>query len=102
MLMNEHSASAAEMLAAFASEYKLATLVGTKTAGRLVATGAFKVGFGYRIALPVAKYYTWHGTDMEGRGVEPDVGIGVSAVDLRLGPDHQLLAASRVLTTDSQ
>ncbi len=33
------------MVAAFASEYKLATLVGTKTAGRMVATGAFKVGF---------------------------------------------------------
>src|SRR5262249_17927468 len=35
MLVNEHSASAAEMVAAFASEYGLATLVGTKTAGRL-------------------------------------------------------------------
>ena len=54
MLVNEHSASAAEMVAAFASEYQLATLVGTKTAGRLVATSAFKVGFGYRVVMPVA------------------------------------------------
>ena len=97
MLVNEHSASAAEMVAAFASEYKLATLVGTKTAGRLVATGMFKVGFGYRLALPVAKYYTWHGTDMEGRGVEPDVPVAAEAEALRLGSDPQL--AEAVLAT---
>ena len=73
MLVNEHSASAAEMVAAFASEYSLATLVGTTTAGRLVATSAFKVGFGYRVALPVGAYYTWKGSSLEGRGVQPDV-----------------------------
>ena len=48
LLVNEHSASAAEMVAAFASGYRLATLVGVKTPGRLVATSAFKVGFGCR------------------------------------------------------
>jgi hypothetical protein len=66
MLVNEHSASAAEMVAAFASEYRLATLVGTTTAGQLVATSAFKVGFGYRVVMPVATYFTWHGTNLEG------------------------------------
>ncbi|MCC6178182.1 MAG: hypothetical protein IT305_23000 [Chloroflexi bacterium] len=93
MVVNEHSASAAEMVAAFASEYKLATLVGTKTAGRLVATGAFKVGFGYRVALPVAKYYTWHGTDMEGRGVEPDMSVAADVDLLQRGDDGQLVQA---------
>lgn len=97
MLVNEHSASAAEMVAAFASEYKLATLVGTKTAGRLVATGISKVGFGYRVALPVAKYYTWHGTDMEGKGVEPDVAIATVAECLGKGIDRQLEEAALVV-----
>lgn len=69
LLVSEHSASAAEMVAAFASEYRLATLVGVKTPGRLVATSAFKVGCGYRVALPVAAYYTWKGRRLEGRGV---------------------------------
>jgi C-terminal processing protease CtpA/Prc len=99
MLVNEHSASAAEMVAAFASEYRLATLVGTKTAGRLVATGVFKVGFGYRLALPVAKYYTWHGTDMEGRGVEPDVLVAADAEGLRGGDDRQLSDALLATTS---
>jgi len=40
VLINEHSASAAEVVAAFASEYRLAVLVGVKTAGRLVAISA--------------------------------------------------------------
>ncbi len=97
MLVNKHSSSAAEMVAAFASEYKLATLVGAKTAGRLVATGAFKVGFGYRIVLPVAKYYTWHGADMEGRGVEPTTKEAQDHNRLRCGLDSQLLAAMKAV-----
>lgn len=90
MLVNEHSASAAEMVAAFASEYGLATLVGTKTAGRLVATSAFKVGFGYRFVMPVAQYFTWKGTNLEGRGQAPHVEVNFSADASRQGTDVQL------------
>jgi C-terminal processing protease CtpA/Prc len=93
LLVNEHSASAAEMVAAFASEYRLATLVGTATAGRLVATSAFKVGFGYRVVLPVAAYYTWQGTNLEGRGVVPDVEEPVSTDALLSARDNQLARA---------
>lgn len=93
LLVNEHSASAAEMVAAFASEYRLATLVGTRTAGRLVATSAFKVGFGYRLVLPVAAYYTWHGNNLEGRGIAADVSVPVSTDALREGRDTQLMRA---------
>jgi carboxyl-terminal processing protease len=90
LLVNEHSASAAEMVAAFASEYSVATLVGTKTAGRLVATTAFKVGHGYRVALPVAAYFTWKGTNIEGRGVVPDIAVPMDVEGLWNGKDNQL------------
>lgn len=90
LLVNEHSASAAEMVAAFASESGLATVVGTKTPGRLVATSGFKVGFGYRVALPVAAYYTWNGTNLEGKGVMPDVEEPLSAEAIGRGEDNQL------------
>lgn len=89
-LVNEHSASAAEMIAGFASEYGLATLVGTKTAGRLVATSAFKVGYGYRIAIPVAAYYTWQGRNLEGAGVTPDLEAPFSVEAVWQGRDPQL------------
>lgn len=90
MLVNEHSASAAEMVAAFASEYGLATVVGTKTPGRVVATSAFKVGLGYRVVLPVAAYFTWQGTNLEGRGVTPDIEEPISPEALWNGKDNQL------------
>jgi C-terminal processing protease CtpA/Prc len=96
VLVNEHAASAAEMVAAFASEYGLATLVGTKTPGRLVATSAFKVGQGYRVALPVAAYHTWKGTNLEGRGVTPDVDEPLDVEALWNGVDTQLSAALKI------
>ncbi len=98
LLVNEHSASAAEMVAGFASDYGLATLVGVKTAGRLVATSAFKVGFGYRIAIPVAAYYTWHGQNLEGQGVTPHVEEPLSPQGLWNGHDNQLERALECLT----
>jgi C-terminal processing protease CtpA/Prc len=95
ILINEHSASAAEMVAAFASEYGLATLVGVKTAGRLVAASSFKVGFGYRVALPVAAYFSWQGNSLEGRGVLPDIEERLSPEALWHGEDNQLERAQR-------
>ena len=71
----------------------MATLVGTRIAGRLVAMSAFKVGFGYRVALPVGVYYTWRGTNLEGRGVEPHVTEPISPNALWAGEDNQLARA---------
>ena len=102
MLVNEHSASAAEMVAAFASEYELATLVGTKTAGRLVATSAFKVGFGYRVVMPVATYYTWRGANLEGRGLEPMIDEPFSFEASIQGRDNQLERAKHIVRDREQ
>ena len=44
MLVNEHTTGAAEMLAQFAKENQLATLVGEKTPGRLVSRTGNKLG----------------------------------------------------------
>src|SRR6202171_5063377 len=96
LLVNEHSASSCEMVAAFASENKLATIVGTKTPGRLLGGQFFRVGNGYRIALPVAAYYTWNGTFLEGRGVKPDIEGQFSVAEIRNGRDAQLQRAIEV------
>lgn len=90
MLINEHSASATEMVAGFASEYGLAHLVGVKTPGKLVAASSFSVGSGYRVVLPVGTYYTWQGTKLEGRGVLPNTAEQLSPEGLAAGIDTQL------------
>jgi len=97
ILVNEHSASAAEMLAAFAQENKLATIVGSTTAGRLLSGRAFHVGEGYVLGLPVAAYFTWNGTLLEGTGVVPDVRADLHCDALRAGLDVQLKEAIRVV-----
>lgn len=97
MLVNEHTASAAEMVAAFASEYRLATVVGTKTAGRLVAGSAFKVGFGYRVMFPVAAYFTWHDTNLEGCGITPHIDVPFSPEAAWAGQDSVLSRARAAL-----
>jgi carboxyl-terminal processing protease len=90
LLVNEHSASATEMVAGFASEYELAHLVGAKTPGKLVAASSFSVGSGYRVVLPVGTYYTWRGTKLEGRGVLPNTTVQLRPEELAAGTDTQL------------
>jgi carboxyl-terminal processing protease len=90
ILVNEHTSSAGEMVAAFAEENGLATLVGVKTPGRLLSGSAFKAGFGYIVGLPVAAYLTWQGKLIEGRGVRPNIDVALSPEELLAGGDPQM------------
>lgn len=67
ILVNEHTTGAAEMFAHFAQENRLATIVGTKTLGRLVSRSASKLGFGYRLVIPVAAYLSAKGSQIDGK-----------------------------------
>ena len=90
ILVNEHTASAGEMLAAFAEENSLATIVGTKTAGRLLSGSTFRAGAGYILGLPVAAYLTWQGRLIEGKGVTPGVPVELPPERLIAGEDPQM------------
>ncbi|MDX2182288.1 MAG: S41 family peptidase [Bryobacteraceae bacterium] len=98
ILQNEHSASASEMALAFAEEYRLATLVGTRTPGRVVGASSVKVGYGYRLALPVAAYFTWADRNLEGVGVAPTIDESIQPEALQSGMDTQLARAVEVVT----
>lgn len=98
ILQNEHSASASEMALAFAEEYRLAPIVGNRTPGRLVGASSVKVGYGYRLALPVATYFTWADRNLEGVGVAPTVDEAIHAEALLAGEDNQLRRALEVVT----
>ena len=98
LLLNEHTASAGEMVAAFAQENRLATIVGTKTSGRLLSGSAFKVGHGYILGLPVAAYLTWQGRILENDGIEPAVPVTLSREALREGKDTQLEKAVEIVS----
>jgi carboxyl-terminal processing protease len=96
LLVNEHTASAGEMVSAFAEENGLATIVGTKTPGRLLSGSAYKVGWGYILGLPVAAYLTWQGRMIENNGIVPKFSIELSRDALKDGTDTQLEAGVKV------
>lgn len=97
VLVNEHTSSAGEMVAAFAQENGLATIVGTKTPGRLLSGSAFKAGFGYMVGLPVAAYLTCEGRLIEGKGVSPSVNVEMKPEQLLAGEDPQMQRALEVV-----
>jgi len=90
LLVDRHTASAAEMIVMLAKENGLAMIVGERTAGRLLAAASEKVGGGFRLAFPSDSYHTWNGTTLEGRPIEPDVRLDFNWRERRTGVDLQL------------
>jgi C-terminal processing protease CtpA/Prc len=93
MLVNEHTLSAGEMVAAFAKENGLARIVGTRTGGQVLGGANFSVGHGFTIRFPAAGWYTWRGSIVEGQGVSPDVEAPLSMEQLRERKDNQVESA---------
>ncbi|MCI0719592.1 MAG: S41 family peptidase [Acidobacteria bacterium] len=97
VLVNQHTTSAGEMIAAFVKENNLATIVGTTTAGRLLSGSVFKVGHGYILGLPVAAYLTWQGSLLEGKGVYPHVSAELDWEALKHSRDTQIEKALELI-----
>jgi len=97
ILINEYTHSAAEMVASFAKQNRLATLVGTRTAGEVLGGANFKLPGGYILRMPVAGWYTWQGECIEGKGVEPDLIVDNAPDSLGAGIDTQLGRALEVI-----
>ena len=97
ILVNEWTNSAAEMLAGFASENGLATIIGTKTAGNVLGAVNQKVGAGYWLRVPVFGWYTSNGKCLEGQGVSPDLDADVDSPSLEAAIDRQARRAAEVL-----
>jgi carboxyl-terminal processing protease len=95
LLVDRHTASAAEMIVAFARENNLARIVGEKTAGRLLSATSVAVGQGFRLALPTGAYYTWKGSVLEGTPIEPDELVEFDWHGRRAGRDGQLERAAQ-------
>ncbi|MGH9342422.1 MAG: S41 family peptidase, partial [Terriglobia bacterium] len=90
LLVNQHTASAAETIAGFTKENKLATIVGTKTPGQVLGGTGFKMGHGFVLRIPVVTFHTWSGYKLEGKGVEPDFPAELSRGSLKDGRDRQI------------
>jgi carboxyl-terminal processing protease len=99
ILVNRHTTGAAEMVAQFAQENRLAVIAGEKTPGRLVTRSAFKLGSGYRLVIPVAAYVSAKNTRIEGIGITPDVPASWSFKSAVSDEDNQLLITATQLAS---
>lgn len=73
VLMNEWSASAAELLAGALQDSDHATVVGTPSFGKGVVQSILDLPGGAGLKLTVSRYYTPSGHGVQGDGIHPDV-----------------------------
>lgn len=79
LLVNERSASASEIVAGCLQDYKVATLLGTRTYGKGLVQRLFPLPDGSAFAISTGKYLTARGRDLNKHGIPPDVTIRQTA-----------------------
>ena len=75
ILINEESASAAEVLTGPLTDYDRAVSVGTTSYGKGIVQSLIPLGDGSAIKITMAHYYTPSGFDLHGKGITPDVEV---------------------------
>lgn len=75
VLINDQSASAAEVFAGALQDYGKATLVGTTSFGKGIVQSLLPLADGSAVKITVAHYYTPGGSDLHKKGLTPDVEV---------------------------
>lgn len=103
VLVNEESASAAEIVAGAIKDKGTGTLIGVKTFGKGIVQTIFPLDSGTSVKLTTAKYLTPNKLDIHKIGIQPDVKVELSKnQDATIAPidtkfDPQLQKAQEVL-----
>ena len=98
VLVDGNSASASEILSGALKDYNKAKLLGTKTYGKGMVQKIIPMPNETGINLTVAKYLTPKGTDINKKGITPDIKVVLSIQDVKNNNDAQLQAAKNTLS----
>lgn len=98
ILVDEGSASAAEILAGALSENGVATLVGQKTFGKGSVQELIPVTSDTSLKVTVARWLTPNGTSISHSGIKPDVIVPLTIQDVQKGNDPQRDRAIKILS----
>lgn len=97
VLIDHSSASASEILSGALKDYKKAKLVGTTTYGKGMVQEVLALPNETGLNLTIAKYLTPNGTDINKKGISPDVNVELTLDDLKKNQDSQLLMAKKMM-----
>ena len=98
VLINTGSASASEILSGALKDNQRAILIGENTFGKgLVQEVKPLVPFGSGLNITIQKYLTPNGTDINKKGIAPDIEVKLSEENVKNKDDVQLKKAQAVL-----
>lgn len=89
VLIDEKTASAAELFASALRDYDMATLVGQTTYGKGVAQSTYELEGGSAVRLTTAKYYPPCGESYDGVGIIPHIEAESGNINLYLTPHEE-------------
>ncbi|MDC0475543.1 S41 family peptidase [Methylophilaceae bacterium] len=75
VIINNGSASAAEIVTGALKDHKRATILGTRSFGKGSVQSILPMMNGSAIKLTTARYFTPNGISIQGKGIEPDITV---------------------------
>lgn len=102
VLVNQYSASAAEIFSGAIQDYKVGDIVGTTTYGKGIVQQLVSLGDGTCLKVTIAEYFLPSGRSIHKKGVSPDVEVKYEADPDDEKADNQLEKALEIIGEESQ
>lgn len=97
VIINKGSASASEILSGALKDNKRAVILGEKSFGKGLVQEINRLPNNSGINITIQKYLTPNGTDINKKGITPDIVVELSDDDIKNKDDKQLKKANEVL-----